>query len=54
MVPIADPILPQVIEARKRGVIFDVGQGCGSFSWETARKAFELFSIQTLDYRQSC
>src|SRR5205807_3642478 len=43
MVPSAGPILPQVIEARKRGVIFDVGHGCGSFSWETARKAFELF-----------
>lgn len=27
--------------ARKRGVLFDVGHGCGSFSWEVARKAFE-------------
>jgi dihydroorotase len=35
-------VLPQVIEARKAGIIFDVGHGCGSFSWETARKAFEV------------
>lgn len=35
-------VLPQIIEARKEGVIFDVGHGCGSFSWETARKAFEI------------
>lgn len=35
-------VIPQVIEARKHGVIFDVGHGCGSFSWETARKAFEV------------
>jgi dihydroorotase len=24
-------------------VVFDVGHGCGSFSWSTTRKAFELF-----------
>jgi dihydroorotase len=35
-------LLPEVIEARKKGVFFDVGHGSGSFSWETARKAFEL------------
>lgn len=34
-------LLPEVIEARERGVIFDVGHGCGSFSWETAHRAFE-------------
>ncbi|MDA2926129.1 amidohydrolase/deacetylase family metallohydrolase [Acidobacteria bacterium AH-259-G07] len=34
-------LLPEVTEARKRGVIFDVGHGCGSFSWETARRAFQ-------------
>jgi len=34
-------LFPQIIEARKEGVIFDVGHGCGSFSWETTRKAFE-------------
>jgi dihydroorotase len=43
MLPSTGSLLPQVIEARKRGVIFDVGHGCGSFSWDTARKAFELF-----------
>jgi dihydroorotase len=35
-------VIPQVIEARNAGIIFDVGHGCGSFSWETARKAFEV------------
>jgi dihydroorotase len=30
-----------VTEARARGVLFDVGHGCGSFSWETAQRAFE-------------
>jgi dihydroorotase len=30
-------ILPAVLEARERGVIFDVGHGMGSFSFKTAR-----------------
>jgi dihydroorotase len=34
-------LLPEAIEARKRGVVFDVGHGCGSFSWDVARRAFE-------------
>jgi len=34
-------LLPEVDQARKRGVLFDVGHGCGSFSWQTARRAFE-------------
>jgi dihydroorotase len=36
-------MLPQAIEARERGVVFDVGHGCGSFSWDTAKAAFEHF-----------
>ncbi len=28
-------------EARRRGVVFDVGHGSGSFRWTTAQKAFE-------------
>ena len=28
-------------EARRRGVVFDVGHGTGSFRWSTAQKAFE-------------
>jgi dihydroorotase len=36
-------MLPQAIEARERGVVFDVGHGCGSFSWNTAKAAFEQF-----------
>ena len=31
----------ETIAARKRGVVFDVGHGRGSFSWETALRAFE-------------
>jgi dihydroorotase len=30
-------IRPEIIEARKRGVIFDVGHGMGAFSWKSAR-----------------
>lgn len=30
---------PEVHEARRRGVLFDVGHGCGSFAWATARAA---------------
>jgi dihydroorotase len=29
----------EAIDARARGVIFDVGHGCGSFSWRSARAA---------------
>jgi dihydroorotase len=35
-VPMLDPqgnVLPYLFEARKRGIIFDVGHGGGSFSW---------------------
>lgn len=35
-------ILQEVYQARKHGIIFDVGHGCGSFSWDTAQRAFEL------------
>jgi dihydroorotase len=38
---IAETVIPEARQARERGVFFDVGHGCGSFSWETARKAFE-------------
>jgi len=37
-----ESILSEVYRARKDGVIFDVGHGCGSFSWDTAQRAFEL------------
>ena len=30
-------IYPEILEARKRGVIFDIGHGAGSFSFRTAR-----------------
>jgi len=30
-------VKPAVLEARERGVIFDIGHGKGSFSWKTAR-----------------
>lgn len=31
-------VRPAVIEARARGVLFDIGHGMGSFSWATARR----------------
>ena len=34
-------LIPSVLRARERGVFFDVGHGCGSFSWESAKRAFE-------------
>lgn len=34
-------IRPSVLEARLRGVLFDVGHGLGSFNFETARKALD-------------
>ncbi len=34
-------LIPSVIRARERGVIFDVGHGCGSFSWDSAKRCFE-------------
>lgn len=34
-----DRIRAEVWEARRRGVIFDIGHGMGSFSWATARAA---------------
>ena len=41
MDPNAAALLPEVKAARDNGILFDVGHGCGSFSWDTARKAFE-------------
>ncbi|HZT31168.1 MAG TPA: amidohydrolase/deacetylase family metallohydrolase [Bryobacteraceae bacterium] len=38
-------LLPEALAARHEGVLFDVGHGCGSFRWETARKAFEHFFL---------
>ena len=34
-------LLPEVIEARERGIIFDVGHGAGSLKFDTVRAAFE-------------
>lgn len=34
-------LLPEAHEARRRGVRFDVGHGCGSFSWATATQALD-------------
>ena len=39
--PTGEGFIPQVKAARERGIVFDIGHGCGSFSWETAQKAFE-------------
>ncbi len=46
-----DRVLPYLFEARKRGVIFDVGHGAGSFLWRQAvpavRQGFVPDSIST-------
>ena len=34
-------LLPEVIEARQRGVLFDVGHGAGSFSFDVMEKCLE-------------
>lgn len=34
-------IMAEAREARRRGVLFDVGHGCGSFTWQTARRALD-------------
>lgn len=34
-------IRPEVFEAKRRGVIFDIGHGQGSFSWDVARLALK-------------
>ena len=38
---IGETVIPEAREAKDRGVFFDVGHGAGSFSWDTARRAFE-------------
>ena len=37
----AGAVLPEVREARERGVLFDLGHGLGSFSFDVCRKALE-------------
>jgi dihydroorotase len=37
----AEKLMPEAVLARKEGIIFDVGHGCGSFSWDVARRSFE-------------
>ena len=34
-------VLPEMVEARERGVIMDLGHGGGSFSWQVAKKMLE-------------
>ena len=34
-------LLPEAHDARRRGIRFDVGHGCGSFSWATSAQALE-------------
>ena len=34
-------LLPELLEARQRGVIFDLGHGAGSFSFDTARRMLD-------------
>jgi dihydroorotase len=37
--PAGGPPRPAVLEARERGVLFDVGHGLGAFSWRVAEEA---------------
>ena len=53
-VPMLDPsgkVMPYLFEAKKRGIVFDVGHGGGSFSWKQAipavRQGFLPDSIST-------
>jgi len=39
--PATGHVLAEVRQARERGVTFDVGHGCGSFSWAVAQRALE-------------
>ena len=42
-------ILPEVRDAQARGVIFDVGHGCGSFAWSMYHRATEQgFRLNTI------
>jgi dihydroorotase len=42
-------LLREVRDAKERGVVFDVGHGCGSFSWDIYRRAAEQgFSLDTI------
>ena len=35
-------LLPELLDARERGVVFDIGHGCGSFAWPIVRRAMDL------------
>jgi dihydroorotase len=55
-VPMLDPegtVLPYLFEARKRGVIFDVGHGGGSFQWRQAAPAVRRAS-SPIPFPQTC
>ncbi|HUS06685.1 MAG TPA: amidohydrolase family protein, partial [Bryobacteraceae bacterium] len=36
-------LIPEAEAAKAGGIVFDVGHGCGSFHWDTAKSAFEHF-----------
>ena len=50
-------VLPEIWDARDRGVVFDIGHGCGSFAWPIVRRAmdqgFEPTTIST-DLHRLC
>ncbi len=44
-----ETLLPEVWNAQERGVVFDVGHGCGSFDWSIYRRATEQgFALDTI------
>jgi dihydroorotase len=45
----AGRVLPELREAKQRGVVLDVGHGCGSFAWPVYRRAIgEGFGADTI------
>ena len=37
--------MPEMVEAREKGVLFDIGHGCGSFSFKVGQKMIQDFGF---------
>jgi len=38
-------LIPEMVEAREKGVLFDIGHGCGSFSFKVGQKMIQDFDF---------
>jgi len=38
-------VMPEMVEAREKGVLFDIGHGCGSFSFKVGQKMIQDFGF---------